>query len=44
VASLQMLCQVKVEDGRFDMTGCVGSFYHKITVFSVLDHKNNLVF
>jgi hypothetical protein len=35
---------VEAEDGRFDATGCVGPFYHKITVFYVLERRGNLVF
>jgi hypothetical protein len=35
---------VEAEDGHVDVTGCVGLFYPKITVFSVLATGGNLVF
>jgi hypothetical protein len=44
VALLQRLRRVEAEDGRVDVTGCVGPFYPKIIVFSVLDSRGNLVF
>jgi hypothetical protein len=36
VASSQMLRRVEAEDGRIDAMDCVGPFYPKIIVFSVL--------
>jgi hypothetical protein len=44
VSSSRRLRRVEVEDELVDVTGCVGPFYHKITVFYVLDLRANLVF
>jgi hypothetical protein len=44
VALSQRLRQDEAGDGQLDVTDCVGSFYPKITIFSVLDHRDNLVF
>jgi hypothetical protein len=35
---------VEAKDGRVDAMGCVGPFYPKIAVFSVLGPRDNLVF
>jgi hypothetical protein len=35
---------VKAEYGRVDTIGCVGPFYSKIIVFSVLRHMSIVVF
>jgi hypothetical protein len=32
------------EDGRVNATGCVRPFYSKTIIFSVLGHRDNLVF
>jgi hypothetical protein len=44
VAPSWRLRQVEVEDGRVDVTGCVGPFYPKIAIFYVLGTRGNLVF
>jgi hypothetical protein len=44
MASSQRLCRVEVEDGWVDATVCVGPFYPKIIIFSVLDPRGNLYF
>jgi hypothetical protein len=35
---------VEAEGGQVDATSCVGPFYPKIVVFSVLDLRGNLAF
>jgi hypothetical protein len=38
------LRRVKAENGRIDVTDCVGPFYLKITVFIILDSKGIVIF
>jgi hypothetical protein len=44
VASSQKLHQEKAEDGRVDVTACIGPFYTKITISSILCTKDIVVF
>jgi hypothetical protein len=44
VASLRMLHREKAKDGRVDVTDCVGPFYLKIIVSSVLVPRGTLIF
>jgi hypothetical protein len=44
VASLWRLRREEVEDGQVDAMGCVGPFYPKIIVSSVLDFMGIIVF
>jgi hypothetical protein len=44
VTSSWSLRRDKAEDGRVDVTGCVGPFYLKIVVSSVLGHSGIVVF
>jgi hypothetical protein len=44
VASLRRLCREEAEDRRVDATGCVGPFYPKIDVSSVLCPRGIVVF
>jgi hypothetical protein len=43
-APSQKLCQVQVEDGRVDTTGCVGPCYSCFIIFFILGHRGSLVF
>jgi hypothetical protein len=44
VASLWRLRQVEAEDGRINMTSCIGPFYLNFLVFIVLGLRGILVF
>jgi hypothetical protein len=44
VASSQKLHREEAEDRRIDVTGYIGSFYHKIVIFSVLGTTCIVVF
>jgi hypothetical protein len=44
VTSSRRLRRVEAEDGRIDVTDCIGPFYPKFTIFYILGHSVILVF
>jgi hypothetical protein len=43
VAPSWRLRQSQVEDGRVDVTGCIGPYYHTFAVFNVLGPRDIIV-
>jgi hypothetical protein len=43
MASSLRSCRDEAEDGRVDVTGYIGVFYHNLVIFVGLDHNGGLV-